>query len=98
MQVHSSLDEHFLQWRPVCYTSTTRNIGNSTGVDNTPLKNIDDLTILDRSLVSWIALNQSVKSMPIQGFNVSFGDDGDGFYKASNYTSWTMVTGHGRYI
>ena len=98
MEIHSPLRQHFLQWRPVCYTSTVRNIGFSSGVEQTEIRNIEDhQSLLNNSLLDWIdPIDFDVGNLLIQGFNLSFGIQGDGFYKATNYTSWTMVTGHGR--
>ena len=96
MEVHSALNQHWIQWRPVCYTSTKRDIGDSTGVTQTEIRNVTDDNILDDSLLSWLALGLDMRSLPLKGFNVSFGVESDGFYQASNYTAWTMVTGHGR--
>lgn len=97
MEVHSTLNQHWIQWRPVCYTSTRRDIGDSTGLYQTDLKNATMTEdYLDNSLLKWLSLGLDVHSLPMKGFNVSFGIQGDGFYSASNYTAWTMVTGHGR--
>lgn len=97
MEVHSALDEHWIQWRPVCYTSTKRDIGDSTGLYQTELRNVTEgLHTLKNSLLGWLSLGLDERLLSLKGFNVSFGIEGDGFYQGSNYTAWTMVTGHGR--
>lgn len=97
MEIHSPLRRHFLQWRPVCYTSIERNIGASSGVDQTPIINFEDsFNTFQDSIIEWISLTSDTDFRIVQGFNVTFGIQGDGFYKASNYTAWTMVSGHGQ--
>lgn len=93
MEVRSSHDQHWLQWRPVCYTSTDRDIADSTGLTQTDVRYLTDSSILTDSLIGWLNLSSTF----IQGFNLTFGVEGDGFYTASNYTAWTMVTGYGKY-
>lgn len=95
MEIRSPLNQHFLQWRPVCYTSTVRDIGDSRGVVDSALRNANISHIVD-TLLNWMLEDEELESLPIQSFNVYFGTTGDGFYKASNYTVWTMMTGHGR--
>lgn len=95
MEVHSALNQHWIQWRPVCYTSTKRDIGDSTGMYQTGIRNVTDDEVFENSLLQWLLLDIDMPSLSMNGFNVSFGVEGDGFYKASNYTAWTMVTGHG---
>lgn len=95
MEVHSALNQHWIQWRPVCYTSTKRDIGDSTGMYQTGIRNVTDDDVFENSLLQWLLLDIDMPSLSMNGFNVSFGVEGDGFYKASNYTAWTMVTGHG---
>ncbi len=96
MEVHSALNQHWIQWRPVCYTSTKRDIGDSTGVYQTEIRNVTDDNFLDDSLLDWLSLGLEIRSLSVKSFNVSFGVESDGFYQASNYTAWTIVTGHGR--
>lgn len=96
MEVHSALNQHWIQWRPVCYTSTQRDIGDSTGLYQTEIRNVSDDNILDNTLLEWLSLDLDTRFLLMKGFNVSFGVEGDGFYRASNYTAWTLVTGHGR--
>jgi len=89
--------QHFLQWRPVCYTSTVRDIGDSTGLVYSAVTDMD-ISLLANNFLNWMLTDEELESLPGQGFNISFGTTGDGFYKASNYTAWTMMTGHGRPI
>lgn len=97
MEVHSALDQHWIQWRPVCYTSTKRDIGDSTGLYQTEIGNVtDDVNFLENSLLGWLSLGLDASLLSMKGFNVSFGAEGDGFYPATNYTAWTMVMGHGK--
>jgi len=95
IEVRSALHQHFLQWRPVCYTSTNRDIGDSTGLTQSVMINITDRGLLDNSLLDNLNLGVNLQSLALSAFNVSFGVEGDGFYQKSNYTAWTMVTGHG---
>lgn len=94
MEFDSPQRQHYVQWRPVCYTSTERNIGDSTAVDQMPASDVSPAR-LDDSLVGWLATDDRPLLL-VQGLNVTFGVQGDGFYGQSNYTSWTMVSGHGR--
>jgi len=97
VEIKSSLEQHFLQWRPVCYTSTLRDIGDSTGVLYSALRNVN-MSLLGDNFLNWMFTDKDLHSLPLQSFNVYFGTTGDGFYKASNYTAWTMMIGHGRPI
>ena len=97
MEVRSGHDQHWMQWRPVCYTSTKRDIADSTGLTQSPIGNVSDADrLLDDSLMAWLTLGTDLHAFSVQGLNVTFGVQGDGFYQSSNYTAWTMVTGHGR--
>lgn len=96
MEVRSAEDQHWMQWRPVCYTSIKRDIADSTGLTQTQIGNVTDEALLDDSLLAWINLGADLHGLSVQGFNLTLGISGDGFYSASNYTAWTMVTGHGK--
>lgn len=86
-----------MQWRPVCYTATKRDIADSTGLTQGQIGPVSGASrLLDDSLLAWLMLGADLSALSVQGLNVTFGVQGDGFYQASNYSSWTMVTGHGR--
>lgn len=85
-----------MQWRPVCYTSMTRDIGDSTGLYETSIKNLTGSFSLDDTILGRMTLLNQEKDPIVEGFVVSFGTQGDGFYQATNYTAWTIVTGHGQ--
>ena len=72
----------------------TRDIGDSTALDETSMKNLTGSFSLDDTILGQMTLwtNDPV----VEGFVVSFGAQGDGFYQATNYTAWTLVTGHGQ--
>jgi hypothetical protein len=91
------MHQHFMQWRPVCYTSTNRDIGDSTGLTQSSIFNVTNDRLFDSSLLDWLDLEEDLHSLSLNAFNVSFGVEGDGFYQSSNYTAWTMIAGHGRY-
>jgi len=97
VEIRSSLNQHFLQWRPVCYTSTIHDINYSTGMMYSTLK-IANISLIGDNLLNWIFVDEMLENLPIQSFDLYFGTTGDGFYKATNYTGWTMMTGHGRPI
>ena len=81
---------------PFSYTSLNRDIGDSTGVTQSRIVNVTDRSLLDDSLLEKLNLGVNLHSLSLNAFNVSFGVESDGFYTKSNYTAWTMVTGHGR--
>ena len=57
---------------------------------------IANISLIGDNLLNWIFVDEMLENLPIQSFDLYFGTTGDGFYKATNYTGWTMMTGHGR--
>ncbi|CAG5059073.1 unnamed protein product [Parnassius apollo] len=82
----------FLQFRPVAYVESQRNVASST------LAHVSNFT--KTSLPQWSTLETFYEgydkmSLLVQDLVVSFGEPGDGFYKQHNYTAWSYTLGYG---
>lgn len=78
----------YVQFRPNSYTNERRELSSQTGVHlNEPLSIADPKTYLNNSLVASYNGFELEKSL-VQSFNVTFGQSEDGFYTATNYTTW----------
>ncbi|XP_050400032.1 glycosylated lysosomal membrane protein B isoform X2 [Patella vulgata] len=90
-------DGGYLEWKPICYTSSSRNRLSGTYV------NSDDRTdgmnqkhYLERSVAySYFGDKLFSADMTTSGTNISFGLSEDGFYVKKNYTVWSATIGHG---
>ncbi|KAK6180494.1 hypothetical protein SNE40_012639 [Patella caerulea] len=93
----SKEDGGYLEWKPICYTSSSRNRLSGTYV------NSDDRTdgmhqkhYLERSVAySYFGDKLFSTEVVTSGTNMSFGLTQDGFYVKKNYTVWSATIGHG---
>ncbi|CAG0898176.1 unnamed protein product [Darwinula stevensoni] len=86
-------DGGFIQWRPVAYTKSERDINDATLVSHYPLQEVDGAATMQHSLVR--AALGNITRLPLHRMNVSFGRQEDGFYQATNFISWTFLVGYG---
>lgn len=78
----------FFQWKPVCYTSSSRSRSAATKVkyyDLTDLSDRENTTMLLNSSIIYTLFDENAI---MRATNVSFGLSQDGFYLLSNYTAW----------
>ena len=81
--------QSYLQWRPVVYTTTTRDLSESTGVIVGPPVDLQTKPTqsLDKTLL-YALYGQDLDYMLVKTFNVSLGSKGDGYYKKTNFQAW----------
>lgn len=78
----------FLQWRPISYVATERDVTNSTGIEYYPLKNINTDDFFDTESLLHMYYGEKIFDILAQKMNVSFGSADDGYYNAKHYNSW----------
>ncbi|CAK1581306.1 unnamed protein product [Parnassius mnemosyne] len=82
----------FLQFRPVAYVESKRNVGSSTLAH---VSNFTRGTLPQSSTLETFYEGYDEKNLLVQDLVVSFGEPGDGFYKQHNYTAWSYTLGYG---
>jgi len=88
----------YLQWRPVVYTTMSRELSESTGVvlhQSVKVEKVDG--ILNKTLL-YILYGDDLNEYFVRKVNVTFGAPKDGFYKKTNYSAWTFTFGVGEPI
>lgn len=88
----------FLQYRPVCYTTSARTVSGSTELKQGEIRDsISNDKELDnfKNTLPYSYYGFTLGSKVAQGTNITFGLTGDGFYSRSNYTSFSMLLGFG---
>ncbi|XP_050474765.1 glycosylated lysosomal membrane protein-like [Bombus huntii] len=85
----------YLQWRPVSYTTMSRDITDSTETMQYPPLKVSNhtSTIIDSMLYCYYG--DKVDNLLTQRIIVSLGSKGDGFYKRTYYSTWTFLIGYG---
>lgn len=86
----------YLQWRPVAYVAKERDIVNSTDINSYGVTDVKDHTAYLNHTLLYAYYSSNLDSLLVQSTAVSFGLKEDGFYKKTNYTSWTFMMGYGR--
>ncbi|XP_014213346.1 glycosylated lysosomal membrane protein B-like [Copidosoma floridanum] len=86
----------YLQWRPVSYKNSNRETVKSTSTVSYPVKNasVNEFFNRDNFLYLYYGEDKMLDNL-VQRVNISIGEKGDGFYKASNYATMTFVAGYG---
>ncbi|XP_008557620.1 glycosylated lysosomal membrane protein [Microplitis demolitor] len=82
----------YLQWRPVSYLTSHRDVTSSTDTIYYNLVNCSN--IYNNSLLYAFYGDES-NNLLINKINVTIGSSGDGFYKKTNYATWTFLVGYG---
>ncbi len=83
-------DQSFLQWKPICYFGTVRDITNSIDVTSYNIQS-ENVTMEDSSVeksVLWSYYGTRLHSLVLQTTNVSFGSEKDGWYNKTPHISW----------
>lgn len=75
----------YLQWRPVSYLTSHRDVTSSTDTIYYNLVNCSN--IYNNSLLYAFYGDES-NNLLINKINVTIGSSGDGFYKKTNYATW----------
>ncbi|KAF7991239.1 hypothetical protein HCN44_002801 [Aphidius gifuensis] len=87
-------DKGYIQWRPVSYLSRDRLISSSTETIYYDIKNslkLNNMSIL----YAYYGDDDQRNDILIQKINVTIGVHNDGFYRNSNYSTWTFIAGYG---
>jgi len=90
-------DQSFLQWKPISYTKTVRDITDSIDVTSYGLQpnsaNFNDCVLTSSLLCAYYGT--LLDELVVQSANISFGTFKDGFYNATPHISWTFMAGYG---
>ncbi|KZC13593.1 Lysosomal protein NCU-G1, partial [Dufourea novaeangliae] len=97
---YKSMDDYqtegaYLQWRPVSYTNTSRDVTSSTETVQYPALKVTDHTSAIKNSLLYCYYGDKVNDLLTQRIIVSLGMQGDGFYKRTNYSTWTFLVGYG---
>jgi len=85
----------YLQWRPVAYVAKERDLSDSTETRTYGVRNVTDHTAHLKNTLLYAYYSCNSDNLLVQSTTVSFGLKEDGFYKKTNYTSWTFMMGYG---
>ncbi|XP_018363375.1 PREDICTED: glycosylated lysosomal membrane protein A-like [Trachymyrmex cornetzi] len=85
----------YLQWRPVSYISASRDVTSSTETVQYPPKQVFNYTSIKNSMLYCYYGDGETMNLLLQKIMVSLGSKGDGFYKKTNYLTWTFMIGYG---
>ncbi|PSN45259.1 hypothetical protein C0J52_10341 [Blattella germanica] len=86
----------YLQWRPVAYIAQERDITNSTEINSYGILDVKNHTVELNKTLLYEYYSSSVDNFLVQSTTLSFGLKEDGFYKKTNFTSWTFMMGYGK--
>ena len=87
---HDNLTDQqaYVQWRPVVYTTMSRELSESTGVIVHPSVKIEKLDdVLNKTLL-YILYGEDLNDYFFRKVNVTFGSPKDGFFKKTNFSAW----------
>ncbi|KAL6432392.1 hypothetical protein ACFW04_006773 [Cataglyphis niger] len=84
----------YLQWRPVSYNSASRDVTSSTETMQYPPRKISNYTSAVKNSMLYCYYG-NVTNLLLQKLTISLGSKGDGFYKKTNYLTWTFIIGYG---
>uniref|UniRef100_A0A1B6JGH5 Lysosomal protein NCU-G1 n=1 Tax=Homalodisca liturata TaxID=320908 RepID=A0A1B6JGH5_9HEMI len=85
----------YLQWRPVVYTSSAREMTSSTEtVEYAVAAPAEPSRTLNLTLLYSVFGNR-LDEMLVVATNITFGTAGDGFFHKYQYAAWTMLVGYG---
>ncbi|XP_076238185.1 glycosylated lysosomal membrane protein [Calliopsis andreniformis] len=85
----------YLQWRPISYTTTSRDISESTEVIQYPPLQVPNHTDAIKDTMLYSYYGDKANDLLTQRIIVSVGMAGDGFYKKTYYSTWTFLVGYG---
>ncbi|XP_029177398.1 glycosylated lysosomal membrane protein-like [Nylanderia fulva] len=84
----------YLQWRPVSYNSPLRDVTSSTETTQYPPKKVFGYTSAVKDTMLYCYYGNKTDLL-LQSLTISLGSKGDGFYKKTNYLTWTFIIGYG---
>ncbi|KMQ92733.1 lysosomal protein ncu-g1-a-like protein, partial [Lasius niger] len=84
----------YLQWRPVSYNSASRDVTSSTETMQYPPRKVFNYTSAVKNSMLYCYYGNETNLL-LQKLTISLGSKGDGFYKKTNYSTWTFIVGYG---
>lgn len=78
----------YIQWRPVVYTTSTRDMTNSTESIQYSIQKVSAPTALLNGSLLFNFYGYKLLEIQTSTTNVSFGTSGDGFYRKTNFAAW----------
>lgn len=78
----------FLQWRPVVYMTSSRELSASTDVNISHPVTLHAPNEALRQTILYAFYGEDLKDMLVKSVNVSLGASGDGFYNKTKYQAW----------
>jgi hypothetical protein len=88
MPGRNSTLQSYLQWRPVVYSTRDRDLSASTDVNVTRPVHLHDAAALLNNTMMYAFYGAQLGDMLAVAVNVTFGGNGDGFYKKTKYQAW----------
>lgn len=89
----------FFQYRPVCYITKDRTVSGSTELRQGNITDLitkeDDVEDKFKFTLPYSYYGYDLMTQVVQGMNITFGLEGDGFYSKTNYTSFSLLMGIG---
>lgn len=92
----------FFQYRPVCYINKFRTVSGSTELRQGIISNLindingtDDVSSHFKNTLPYSYYGYDMMNYVVQGMNITFGLEGDGFYSRTNYTAFSLLMGIG---
>ncbi|KAK0182740.1 hypothetical protein PV327_000842 [Microctonus hyperodae] len=86
------LQSGYLQWRPVSYTSSRRDVASATETMHYRLMNCSNIS---NNSILYAYYGDNTNNLLIEKLNVTLGASGDGFYKKTSYSTWSFIAGYG---
>ncbi|BES94528.1 chromosome 1 open reading frame 85 [Nesidiocoris tenuis] len=85
----------YIEWRSAAFTSPNRATVNSTDITDSKAVKISKPTESFRSSGVYAYFGKELDNTPANNIVISFGTVGDGYYKLTNFLSWTALVGIG---
>lgn len=89
--------QSYLQWRPVVYTTPSRDLSESTGINVSQSLGIDHLDDTLKKSLLYALYGDDLNDHLVRRVNITFGS-GEKFYKKTKYQAWTFTFGVGEPI
>ena len=78
----------YMQWRPIVYTTMSRELSSSTGIEVLEVADVEDASTTFKNTMLYAMYGMDLDEIVVKAVNVSFGVKGDGFFKKTNYSAW----------
>ena len=82
--------QSYLQWRPVVYTTQSRDLSESTGINVSQSLGVDHLEDTLKKSLLYALYGENLNDHLVRRVNITFGS-GDKFYKKTKYQAWLVL-------